>query len=962
MVDDRILKIIQEEDKRNPLTDEEIAQQLNILRETVTLTRKQLTIADSRNRRKQALLKDIISIEEEEGELSDRKMTLLLNERGYEIGKYAVGKLRAELTPRLTNDNNKWRQIQADDPFNQFIGYDGSLKNQISKAKAAVMYPPHGLHTLIYGPSGVGKSYLAELMHTYALGTDNFVAGAPYYEFNCADYADNPQLLLAQLFGYMKGAFTGAEDSQKGIVELCDGGILLLDEVHRLPAEGQEILFYLMDKGKFRRLGEVDNKRTSNLMIIAATTEDPESMLLLTFRRRIPMSIEIPPIKERPLYEKMQFIQNYFIQESNRLNQELQVRKEVLQCLLSVDYPGNVGQLKSDIQVCCAKAFLESKIHNQQEIVVSLDSLPGSLKSQHNWRNPSKAVESMLEGDVIYSDKGSMLRNAENKNSNKPKIYEILENRYDQLKSEGHSNDEINDILVLEVEQVLTHHIKQVEESQFSFYDLANIVGEDSLMITKEIYELAKKELVCLKENIIFPLAIHINSSIDHIKRSRKYINSDFDEIKQQYKKEYRVAAEIVNLINKKYYINLADQEAVFLAMYFSRFQNMDKVLDGKIGLLIISHGRVAGGMADVANSIIGVNHAVGLEMDLKTPPAVMLKETVECVKQLDQGKGCIILADMGSLLTFGDKIKEQTGIPVEIVGRVDTLMVIDCLRRVLMTDESLKEITRDISQSKDDLVISNKKERSKKACILCLCITGQGAAKSIETLIQQRLKSVMDGIVIVTRGYIENSKVENIVHEIEVEYELLAIVGTINPEIKEYPFISISDIYNIKGISNLRKIIKKVKILRENQLGDVILPELLFIDAQYQYKDQVLDQAVEVMVNKGYVDQEFLFSVYKREGILPTYLQGGVAIPHGDGGLVTKPVISITKLVEPIIWDGIHTVDIIFVLALKEDSKKYVEQLYQLISNEGLITAIRNSNSKENILEIFHLNTKSVK
>lgn len=961
MVNDSILKIIHEEDKRNPLTDEEIAGKLNILRETVTLARKQLAITDSRTRRKQALIDDITSILEE-GALSDRKMTLLLNERGYEIGKYAVGKLRAELNEQRLITDVKPRPSQSEDPFCHFIGYDGSLKNQISKAKAAIMYPPHGLHTLVYGPSGVGKSYLAELMHTYALGTENFEAGAPYYEFNCADYADNPQLLLAQLFGYTKGAFTGAQNSQKGIVELCDGGILLLDEVHRLPAEGQEILFYLMDKGKFRRLGEVENKRSSHPMIIAATTEDPESMLLLTFRRRIPMSIEIPSIKERPLYEKMQFIQNYFIQESNRLNQEVHVKEDVLKCLLGAEYPANVGQLKSDIQVCCAKAFLESKIHNQPEIIVSLDSLPGNLNSEYNWKSPSKAVESMIEGDVIYSDRGSMLSVGGEKNANKPKIYEVLENRYELLKEEGHSNNEINDILVLEVEQALTHHIKQVEESQFSFHDLANIVGEDCLMITKEIYELAKKELVFLKENIIFPLAIHINSSIDHVKRSRKYINSDFDEIKNQYQKEYQVAKAIVNMINHKYFINLPDQEAIFLAMYFSKFQNMERVSDGKIGLLVISHGKVAGGMADVANSIIGVDHAVGLEMDLKTSPSVMLKETIECVKKLDQGKGCIILADMGSLLTFGDKIKKETGISVEIVGRVDTLMVIDCLRRVLMTEESLEEITRDLSQNKADLIVSNKIERTKRTCILSLCITGQGAAKSIEELIQQRLKSVMDGVEIVTRGYIENSKVENIVHEIEAEYDLLAIVGTINPQIKEYPFISTADIYNVKGISTLRKIIKKVKILRENQLGDVILPELLFIDAPYQYKDQVLDHAVEAMISQGYVDQEFLFSIYKREGIFPTYLQGGVAIPHGDGSLVTKPVISITKLAEPIIWDGVHTVDIIFVLALKEDSKKYVEQLYQLISNEGLITAIRNSNSKDQILEIFHLNTKSVK
>lgn len=66
---------------------------------------------------------------------------------------------------------------------------------------------------------------------------------APFKSFNCADYYNNPQLLMSQLFGYAKGAFTGADQDHEGLVEKADGGVLLLDEVHRLPPEGQEMLF-----------------------------------------------------------------------------------------------------------------------------------------------------------------------------------------------------------------------------------------------------------------------------------------------------------------------------------------------------------------------------------------------------------------------------------------------------------------------------------------------------------------------------------------------------------------------------------------------------------------------------------------------------------------------------------------------------------------------------------------------
>ncbi|MEG0411229.1 MAG: sigma 54-interacting transcriptional regulator, partial [Erysipelotrichaceae bacterium] len=83
--------------------------------------------------------------------------------------------------------------------------------------------------------------------------------------FNCADYADNPELLSASLFGYIKGSFTGADGDHIGSLESADGGYLFLDEVHRLSPEGQEKLFVFMDQGVFKRLGESKAERKANV-------------------------------------------------------------------------------------------------------------------------------------------------------------------------------------------------------------------------------------------------------------------------------------------------------------------------------------------------------------------------------------------------------------------------------------------------------------------------------------------------------------------------------------------------------------------------------------------------------------------------------------------------------------------------------------------------------------------------
>ena len=202
------------------------------------------------------------------------------------------------------NKSVKVQRIKKN-PFDRVIGHDGSLKKPISQAKAAVYYPPFGLHMLLLGPTGSGKTFFANRIFEYAKYENILPEEAPFESFNCADYYHNPQLLLSHLFGYCKGAFTGADEDHAGLVEQVDGGILLLDEVHRLPPEGQEMLFYFIDNGTFNRLGENNVKRYAKVLIICATTENPSSALLGTFLRRIPMTIMIPSLRERSIKERV---------------------------------------------------------------------------------------------------------------------------------------------------------------------------------------------------------------------------------------------------------------------------------------------------------------------------------------------------------------------------------------------------------------------------------------------------------------------------------------------------------------------------------------------------------------------------------------------------------------------------------------------------------------------------------
>jgi transcriptional regulator with AAA-type ATPase domain/transcriptional regulatory protein LevR len=960
-----IAEVLREENKKNPLTDEEIAKKLNILREIVTEYRKKNNIANSRNRRLEYVKTDALEILKKDKKISDRALAEALKEKGYKVERYAASNIKKELISNMQEDDyiNEIKDKKTEDIkdfheqkdfFKEVVGYNGSLRVQVEQAKAAVSYPPHGLHVLILGPSGVGKSYLADAMYEFAKSTSNFSEDAKYIIFNCADYADNPQLLLSQLFGSVKGAYTGATENKMGIVEACDGGILFLDEIHRLPSEGQEILFSILDKGIFRRLGESETVRKSNVMIIAATTENVESSLLLTFRRRIPMVIEIPAIKDRPFEERFELINKAFFEESHRIKKDMLISKNVISELMKYECQGNIGQLKSDIQVACAISFLEHKLKEDKRLYIDERYLPDYIKEQSRRINIDDSdIEKFIIEDIYISHKGEKRIEEDTRyNKKNTNIYKFIEKRQSELKFVGYSDEEISKILSQQVELELIRGAKAINYNVVNTDELMNLVGVKSLETVKMMIKLAKKELTGLQSDIIYPLAVHLNSTYERIRNGKEIINPKLSIIKTRYEKEYNVAKKMCEIVRERLNIDVPEDEIGFITMYLKNYTRYLKTEEGKVAVIVMTHGRVASAMAEVANKFLGVDHAVGLDMDFRDSPDIMLQKAIRLVKENDQGKGCIILVDMGSLVTFGDIITAKTGIETRVIGRVDTLMVLEAVRKSALTDQSLEEIMHDLESDSKGFGSSqyNIENSNLSKVIVTLCITGKGSALKIKEYVENKIDLKGKDIEIIPIGFMDED-INSSLSRISKNKNIEAIVGTINPEFRNIPFISLEELMKGSGVKKLNNIISNKE---ENKLSEIIDKNVVFVNENYKYKDEALDDMVRKLIDGGYVKEEFLLSVFKREMLGDTYLKGGIAIPHGASEFVTKPTILITKLAKKIVWSENYEVDLIFLIALKDDSKKYFEQLYKIIMEESVLNKIKSSTSKEEILEIL--------
>lgn len=966
---EKLQKIIASENPKNPLSDEQLAQLLSLRREKVIALRTQAGIGNFRERRRNTVTKDALRILHAQPDISERAFAAALKKLGYAVSRYAAATIKHDtaqqqqyldipeqaLETARTNCTQKRspenQVLTAIEPFANIIGYRAGLQVQINQAKAAILYPPCGLNTLITGPSGTGKSYLAESMYHFAVEQSLISPTAAFIVFNCADYADNPQLLLAQLFGYAKGAFSGAVADRAGLVEKAAGGILFLDEVHRLPSEGQEILFSILDKGEFRRLGNTATVKI-NLRIIAATTENIESSLLLTFRRRIPMLIDLPPLSERPLEERYALICHFFKAEAAKTKRLISVDKKVLRFLLLYKCPGNIGQLLSDIRVACANAFLASVAQNRDEVSIHVRDLNKYETIQVLAVQKEAEVEKYLETASIFTPLPADRQNIDSRpNWNFDTIYNSIEEDVHDLRRSGLDNAQINEVVQRKIKEKIKEYAIQKGSIDETIAELSSVVNTDIIPIVKNAVKLAKSYIPELETRIYYFLAIHLNTFFERMNRGiyRKF-SVDLKNIVTRYKREYEVACIIAKGIESGLHIKFPAEEIGMIAMYLYTFSHPNQVEESRVKVLVLSHGHVASAMAETANRLLNMDYAIGIDMDFSESPESMLDKVVHIVERVDEGNGCLLLVDIGSLVSIDKLVTARTGVRTTCIERVDTAMVLEAIRRAALTTINMDDIASALRSEKFSIP---SEEDSKPPALLFTCITGEGTARRLKDVLQERIHDSLKGFKLFTVGALDEQRMQGEIHIIREQCRLIAVIGNIRPLGIDVPFLSSQEIFSGDGINRLEHLLKTTSF-EAISLGDVLQESAIICQLELSDKTQIIDKLSELLYQQGAIDEGFLLSAYKRESTGITYLNGGIGIPHGSSEHVIKPAIAMANLVRPVLWESNFMVDLVFLLAFKEENQSYINEFYHIISNKNALKLLKEATSPVKIKQIL--------
>jgi len=261
------------------------------------------------------------------------------------------------------------KEVSARYSFENIIGSSPPMQNVY---RLIARCAPTNSTVMLRGESGTGKELIARAIHFNSLRKDK-----PFVTVDCASLSEN--LLESELFGHVKGSFTGAVSNKKGLLEEADGGTLFLDEIGNISLSTQAKLLRFIQEKEFKAVGDTKN-RTVNIRLITATNKDLEAMVAdETFRDDLYYRINIFPINIPPIRERRDDIPAlafYFLKRfSEEMDREVtEFSPGAMNLLMNHDWPGNVRELENAVHR--AVILVSDDIIRQGHLVNILDKQP----------------------------------------------------------------------------------------------------------------------------------------------------------------------------------------------------------------------------------------------------------------------------------------------------------------------------------------------------------------------------------------------------------------------------------------------------------------------------------------------------------------------------------------------------------------------------------------------------------
>ena len=571
------------------------------------------------------------------------------------------------------------------------VGVNLTLRSAILRAKAAVTYPSHDLHTLITGSVGVGKAQFAHEMYTHAVSKGSLAADAPFVTVNCREHKVSPQLLLNQLFGYARDAAPKGEKSRRGLIERAAGGILCLNGIENLPAMVQDALITLLEKNTYTRMGDASVIRYSSAMIIAISTEDPDSESMAALSQRFPVQIHIPDLNDWSLRELAEILIQTFQKESAATGLSFRVSKEAFGVFLKASYPGNLGELCSTVRTTCALVFLDfaSASPRPKVMEITLRHLqPELLRAiREDTRKELQIQELFRELDLEYL---SFSPGGFSTNRFPARAFlELLHREPENL---------------TEAVTVLPQIITITEELTKPYFGQQTVPQKMQLSVLHE--QFPEEVSSAVRQGLTgFPAFSHITDDPGSFYRLVSCIYDGIRGALPPLENERPLRLRLQSACPSEFACcealcgaaggAFSDSDRVYFTVCLHLLRKTSG--SGAVPILAVFHGQgIAESMADYVNDALGSTIVTGISYQPGMPMDTLLEKVSSAARRIHRGQGILLAVDMEPLTDLHEYLNHTVGIRAEIIPNVSLPLLLNMAQSALREDGSLHSLVEE--------------------------------------------------------------------------------------------------------------------------------------------------------------------------------------------------------------------------------------------------------------------------
>ena len=695
------------------------------------------------------------------------------------------------------------------DCFKSLVGFDGSLKRPVQLAKAAVLYPEKSLNTLIIGANGTGKSYLPTIMHRFAIENSIIDEDVPIITFNAKGYTQDTQGAVDAIFG---------GDNTVGLIGKAEKGILLIDNAEHLNEISRNIVCSRIS---------MDNNVEDYLktMVIFACNNNNKT-ICDDYSSQVPIVIELPRLKDRPFDERMQLICKFFTLESARIKRTLKINAEVLRCLLLYDCELNVMQLKADIKIACANAYVREFGKTHDEFMIYIGDFEHHVRKGFlYYKEYRNEVEKIIPDDYSYTFSETTMEMCpiDRNKLMDVSMYDIIEKRAMELTSRGLSDNDINIVLSAEIENEFRKYEKSLLHEELNKEQLSKLVDKKVIYIVEDF--LNKSEVILSREfssSVFYGLCLHVNALVNNRNATNNITSEQISEILENYKKEYSLSLQLSKKIEEEFGFPIPLEEVILITMFICYRSPVSNVSKKPVVIFILHGSDVAKSLCEAIRQLTGLDNVFYFEVAFEQDAEYTYKTLKEYIQKINRGAGVVSIYDMDFIGSILNTIETELKIVIRQMPTSLTTLGLELARKTAI-DENIHSVFNSVVKNTN---------LNKSKVIVTLCSTGEGGAQELKNYI--RRYGQVDDMEIISLAMSDEDNLKYKLNNLMKVNVIHCIVGTFDPKLFGIPFIPISDV-----LSAPKEELPYIIRLKQIKKAEIDFEEVYeYLDEQLKYAD----------------------------------------------------------------------------------------------------------------------------